>query len=157
MRRAWIIGPASVVLSAFMWVSEAAGTEAAPGACRSGDPLANVRAPSRLKVRSACQTASGVVRLIRKEGDGDILVLLAPDPASARLLNAQNRGKLWVEIVPADQPGCVAGKAVRYGTCTGAHLPAPPVGSRVTVTGPYVVDTAHGHTEIHPAWRIARR
>jgi hypothetical protein len=112
-----------------------------------------------LKVISPCQTASGVVVLTRSEGDGDVLVLVKPDPGSAHLLIAGNRargGVLWLEIVPADRPGCVAGHRVTDGVCTGAHVATPKMGSHVSATGPYVVDTAHNphHTEIHPAWSI---
>jgi len=121
--------------------------------------MANVRDPSRLKVVSACQTASGVVVRTHKEGDADILVLIRPDPGSAHLLNAGNRargGVLWLEIVPADEPGCTPGKHVSYGICTGANVATPKVGAHVTATGPYVEDTAHHptHMEIHPAWSI---
>src|SRR5206468_1335184 len=42
-----------------------------------------------------------------------------------------------------------------YGNCTGANITAPNDGAHVAVTGPYVLDTAHGWMEIHPAWVIA--
>src|SRR5207302_3722844 len=32
----------------------------------------------------------------------------------------------------------------------------PPIGSHVSVTGPYVLDQLHGWMEIHPVWRIVR-
>jgi hypothetical protein len=41
-----------------------------------------------------------------------------------------------------------------YGICTGADLPAPSIGQSIVVTGPYVLDAAHGWMEIHPAWAI---
>jgi hypothetical protein len=131
---------------------------AASTGCRSGNPLANVRAPSRLQIKSPCKTASGVVIETRAESDGDIDVFLRPDPAFANLLNAGNRTKLknslLLEIVPADQPGCVKGKRVQFGTCTGAGVATPKVGSHVTATGPYVLDTNHNHMELHPVWDI---
>jgi hypothetical protein len=139
----------------------ALSAQAGSSGCRGGDPMANVRDPGRLKVLSRCQEASGVVRETRAEPDGDIDVFVRPDPGSVHLLDAGNRkwlsGSLLLEIIPADQPGCRAGQRVRYGTCTGAHVPTPRVGSQVTADGPHVYDTAHDHNEIHPVWRIAYR
>ena len=121
--------------------------------------MANIRDPGRLKVLSRCQEASGVVRETRAETDGDIDVFLRPDPGSAHLINGANRrwmaGSLLLEIIPADQPNCRAGQPVRYGTCTGAAVRTPKVGTHITVTGPHVLDNGHGHNEIHPVWRIA--
>jgi hypothetical protein len=105
------------------------------------------------------------VRAVRHEEDGDYHLGLALDPAYAGLLVRGNEeaqhGSLVVEIVPADEPGCTVGQPPRpasgsydYGTCTGADVTAPPVGARVSVTGPYVIDTVHRWAEIHPAWVI---
>jgi len=131
---------------------------AAPAGCRSGDPLANVRDPGRLRVVSRCATASGVARAGDRQHDGDIDVFLKADPGSERMLNDHNRrfthGSLLLEIVPADQPGCRPGKPARFGTCTGANIRVPRSGTHVTVTGPYVLDRDHGWMEIHPVWRI---
>ena len=131
---------------------------AAPSGCRPGNPLANVRDPSRLRVVSRCATVSGVVRGGARQHDDDMDVFLAPDRGSARMLNDRNRrftrNALLLEIVPADQPGCQPGRPVRFGTCTGANLRAPRPGSHVTVTGPYVLDRDHGWMEIHPVWTI---
>ena len=148
-----------VVLGLIVSVLPAAPAAAAGGSgCRSGNPMANVRDPSRLKVVSRCATASGVVRGSALEHDDDLDVFLAPDKSSAKLLNDRNRrytrNALLLEIVPADQPGCRPGHPVRFGTCTGANLRAPRAGTHVTVTGPYVLDRDHGWMEIHPVWRI---
>jgi len=74
---------------------------------------------------------------------------------------SQQSGNLVVEIVPADKPGCSVGQPPRpaagtydYGRCTGAGVPTPRVGAHVSVTGPYVLDSFHGWTEIHPAWAV---
>lgn len=134
-------------------------------ACRHGDPLANVYHPYRLKVRKACLTVTGVVAYISAEADGDVHVDLALPASEAGLLDDANRahehGELVTEIVPADQPGCVPGQpprpaegSYRYGTCTGADVPTPPLGASVIETGPYVLDADHGWMEIHPVWRI---
>src|SRR5206468_12106163 len=65
------------------------------------------------------------------------------------------------EIVPADEPGCIRGEAPKpavgtydYGYCTGAGVSVPPLGSHVSMTGPYVIDDFHGWAEIHPVWRV---
>lgn len=136
-------------------------------ACRKGSPLANVYHPDRLLVMSACKTASGVIRSITHESDGDYHFDLALDPAFAGLINQGNvsgqHGWLVAEIVPADEPGCSPGKPPKpvsgtynYGYCTGADITTPPIGTHVSVTGPYVLDQVHGWMEIHPVWRIVR-
>ena len=140
------------------------GTSAS-SACRTGDPLANVYHPSRLTIVRPCATVIGVVAGVRAEPDGDVHVNLDLDPAFAGLVNDRNvsgeHGALVVEIVPADEPGCTPGQPPRpatgtydYGRCTGADEPTPNVGDHISVTGPYVLDTAHGWMEIHPAWAI---
>jgi hypothetical protein len=134
-----------------------AAAQAASG-CRNGDPLANVYAPSRLKVMSPCRTVSGTVVYAESEVDGDAHIYLKVDPKYASMLNDGNRrnhrNTLVVEIVPADQPRCSKGQKVKGGTCTGAHLATPKPGRHVAVTGPYVYDKNHGWNEIHPVWQI---
>lgn len=137
-----------------------------PG-CRSGDPLANVYHPTRLKVVRSCVTVSGAVESVRSESDGDVHFDLALDVAYSHLLTSANdadqHGWLVVEIVPADEPGCTPGRPPKpaygtydFGICTGADESPPPVGSHVYVTGPYVLDEDHGGwAEVHPAWAIA--
>jgi hypothetical protein len=118
--------------------------------------------PSRLEVIRRCVSISGTVMSVRHEDDGDVHFDLRVDP---RLVNAGNvahqHGWLVVEIVPADKPGCAIGQPPRpasgtydYGTCTGANVATPAIGARVTVTGPYVLDTNHGWMEVHPAWSV---
>ena len=121
------------------------GSAEAASGCRSGNPLANVWGPQRLKVLSPCKTVSGTI--------------VASDvQAYPGLLNKTNKatygGTLILEIVPADQPGCIKGRKVKDGICTGAHLAKPKIGQHVTVTGPYVWDSFHGWNEIHPVWSI---
>lgn len=134
-------------------------------ACRAGNPLANVYHEDRLEVRNRCLTVTGTVAYVAHEDDGDIHVDLSLPPSEAHLLNEANvadqYGQLVTEIVPADEPGCTPGRPPRpahgsynYGVCTGAGIAAPPVGARVAVTGPYVLDADHGWMEIHPVWAI---
>lgn len=136
--------------------------------CRGGNPLANVYHSYRLKVRIGCLTVTGTVAYVRREADGDIHVDVRLTSKESGLLNRANRadqrGNLVTEIVPADQPGCTRGKPPRpphgsynFGICTGADIATPLVGTRVTVTGPYVLDTNHGWMEIHPVWAITTK
>lgn len=154
----------------------APGVTGAPGAttgsgCRGGDPLADVYHPYRLHVEDPCLTVTGTVAYIRHEADGDVHVALSLPASEAHLLDQANiahqDGQLVTEIVPADQPGCTPGEppplpatayrssSYDYGTCTGADVETPPLGARVSVTGPYVLDSDHGWMEIHPVWAIA--
>ena len=133
--------------------------------CRAGNPLANVYHEDRLEVRNRCMAVTGTVAYVAHEDDGDIHVDLSLTPSETHLLNKANvadqHGQLVTEIVPADEPGCTPGKPPRpaqgsynYGICTGADISAPPVGARVVIIGPYVLDADHGWMEIHPVWAI---
>jgi hypothetical protein len=159
MRRGLPLTVGAVVIGVMAAGLVALRAQAGPGGCRSGDPMTNVRDPGRLKVLSRCEQAGGVVQETRAEPDGDIDVFLRPDPGSVHLVGAGNRrwlgGSLLLEIIPADQPWCRPGQRVAYGTCTGANVHTPKVGSHVSVTGPHVYDRAHDHNEIHPVWRLA--
>jgi hypothetical protein len=108
------------------------------GYCRSGDPLFGVYSPGRLSVKNPCVAVTGVVWNVVREHDGDLHISLTE--VDHRWLNAGNvnrtRSDLVVEIVP-DLP-----------------LPEPAVRSRVTIIGPWVLDTETGWLEIHPAWKI---
>lgn len=111
--------------------------------CAIGDPMLGVYAPVRLKVLDPCVTVTGVVRDdIQHAQDGDItfgLLLSGDDTRLVNDVNVQNYGgALHIEIVPMDQQ----------------RVQAPHPGDRITVTGPWVTDTVHGHNEIHPALRI---
>lgn len=140
------------------------------GGCRSGDPLADVYHPYRLQVRDRCITVTGTVAYLRHEDDGDLHINLSLPPSETHLLDQANYsgedGQLVTEIVPADQPGCSPGQppplpptayrssSYSYGLCTGADIAAPPLGSEVSVTGPYVLDSDHGWMEVHPVWAV---
>ncbi len=133
--------------------------------CRSGDPLANVYHPDRLRVIDACKTVAGTVAFVWHEDDGDYHVGLRLDAPFSSLLNSGNlfreHGDLVAEIVPADEGGCTPGAPPRpahgsydYGVCTGADMHPPELGIHVAVTGPYVLDMDHGWMEIHPVGTI---
>jgi hypothetical protein len=158
--RVVVLGALAMAMLGFP-LAHPAGAGSLPPGCRSGDPLANVGSPGRLKVLSRCVEASGVVQRSVTFPDGDVHIDVKLDPRFVRLLNAVNRrrlhGALVVEIVPADQPGCRRGRPVRDGTCTGAHIATPRPGSHVALTGPHVLDRGHGWLEIHPLWRLVVR
>jgi hypothetical protein len=133
------------------------GADAASG-CRGGNPLANVWSPSRLKVLSNCKTVSGTIAHLDIQPDGDRHFYMKVDHQYASMLNKTNKatygGTLILEIVPADQSGCIKGRRVKDGICTGANVWSPHQGQHVTVTGPWVWDSLHGWNEIHPVWSI---
>ena len=130
--------------------------------CRKS-PLAGVHTPDRLRLLARCRAIVGTVKEPQKNhGDGDATFNLAPDPAYASMLNEKNvqEGGIHVEIVPADQAGCVKGQPVEHpgvtglGTCTGAHLKLPRAGAHVRVVGAYVLDVNNNWNEFHPVWKI---
>jgi hypothetical protein len=55
---------------------------------------------------------------------------------------------LFERVLQALRQGC------DFGLCTGASVSMPPVGARVRVVGPYVLDHPHGWMEIHLVWRL---
>jgi len=96
-----------------------------------------VYSPARLKVMNPCVSITGLISRITPEHDGDVhLTLTQVDPKWLNRVNIGRAAGLVVEIVP-DIP-----------------IPAPPVGSRVTVVGPWVLDTETGWMEVHPLWGI---
>jgi hypothetical protein len=111
--------------------------------CRSGSTLVGVYHPERLKVKSRCRVAVGVVEKVKPElYDGDIHIALRLDRGQDGLLssgNARVGGTLILEIIPWDR----------------SRVLVPEVGQRIEVVGPWVDDTARGWNEIHPAWWIS--
>ena len=133
-----------------------------PGSDHSGcsDPhsiSSHVYNSYRLNVIKPCITASGVVDNVLKEADGDYHVRLALDSQYSNLTNSANDqyqyGDLVVEIVcalPITQSDAVS--ACQNYTNT---IPVPSVNDRITVTGPYVLDTNHSNwAEIHPVYTL---
>jgi hypothetical protein len=111
--------------------------------------LEGVYHPQRLSVMRICQRASGTVRKVILEEDGDLHIRLHLTDTYAGLTNdvndAKQQGDLVVEFMPRD----------------GGHLPRPAVGDFVTLVGAWVTDlehgcsscTAEGWNELHPVWR----
>lgn len=112
--------------------------------------------PWRLQVNDPCMTVTGTIQSIRTEKDGDLHIRLKLDPEFTNLLNDANLagqfGNLVVEPVcqgNVTQPDAVA-------ACQNFHqdINVPSVGTHVTVTGSYVLDSQHGWMEIHPVTSI---
>lgn len=171
--RTWINGPFGIQqrLNAqrFCWELDATANCVQPvsPSCRAGNPLANVHDPARLRVIERCAVVRGTVSSVEHEPDGDVFILLRPDPGQRSFINERNQsalgGNLVGEIVPADLPGCAVGRPPRapfgtadFGICTGTNLAAPAVGSHISMIGPHVLDRNHGWLEIHPVWAITR-
>lgn len=57
---------------------------------------------ARFKLLSPCKAASGVVRHITLEEDGDLHIQLELDAGQDALLNAKNKGLLVLELMPRD-------------------------------------------------------
>ncbi|MBI4317767.1 MAG: hypothetical protein HY675_04695 [Chloroflexi bacterium] len=143
MRRAFVFmfGLAALAVFALVLGSWGEGGEAQAN-CRAGDVLEGVHHPARIKVIDRCVTVRGTVAIVRDHEDGDWDIGLVPDPPDLDLLGRGNLTKLGgllvVEVIPMDQP----------------TVKRPRAGSRIAVTGAYVVDTPNGWREIHPAWQI---
>jgi hypothetical protein len=106
--------------------------------CHSGDPLVGVYSPGRLTVKNPCVAVTGVVWGVNREHDGDLHISLTD--VDGKWLNQVNINRthsdLVLEIVPA------------------IPVPGPAPRSRITVIGPWVLDTETGWMEIHPVWKI---
>lgn len=151
------------------------------GQCKPGRPLAGVYIPSRLHVVKRCVTVTGIVDCVQREPDGDVHIRLrlarryrhiltranSVQVCAGRAGMAGHSAHLVVEIIP--QHGHLplpSNSADRAGFAT---PPAPRRGERITVTGPYVLDTNALHdlvfagrnvknwAEIHPAWNVTVR
>jgi hypothetical protein len=125
-----------------------------PSPAPSCDPSlwSHVYHPQRLHVIQPCVTVTGTIEAERHEPDGDLHILLKPDPVYASLLNQVNITAQHGDLVL--EPVCVSNvtQADAEAACTAyaSTIPIPPVGARVAVTGTYVLDTAHGWDEVHP-------
>jgi hypothetical protein len=106
--------------------------------CHAGFPLEGVYSPGRLTVKQPCVAVTGIASMIDREHDGDLHIsLTGVDPKWLNSGNLRRSDKsLVVEAVPA------------------IPIRMPPLMSRVTIIGPWVLDTQTGWLEIHPVWAI---
>jgi hypothetical protein len=106
--------------------------------CHSGFPLEGVYSPQRLSIKEPCVAVTGIASAIDREHDGDMHISLTG--VNPKWLNSVNRERanqsLVIEAVPA------------------IPITMPPLKSRVTIVGPWVLDTQTGWLEIHPVWAI---
>jgi hypothetical protein len=127
--------------------------------CRDpGSISSHVYNPYRLNIIKSCITASGVVENVFDEADGDYHLRLALDSQHSNLTNGANDqyqyGDLVVEIIcalPITQSDAVSA-CQNYTN----KITIPSVNDHITVTGPYVLDTAHSNwAEIHPVYTLS--
>ncbi len=133
-------------------------TPTVAAACVPTDQDQYVYSPDRLVVQAACIRVTGVVQAVRTESDGDFHILLALDPAYARLLTPANQGEELGDLVV--EPICV--RAVSQASAVAAcasdpdplQPPYPGVGDAIWMEGRYVFDLDHGRwAELHPLYR----
>jgi hypothetical protein len=113
----------------------------------------------RLHVIKKCVTVTGTIsRACRKEKDGDWHCFLKLDKQFESMLNAMNMknefGNLVIEPICVKPPT----QADAIQACKGfsQSFPEIRVGNRVSVTGDYVLDTAHHHNELHPISKVEK-
>jgi hypothetical protein len=112
--------------------------------------------PDRLVVYRDCQTVSGIVDRVIVEADGDYHIRLGLDTLYQNLTNSVNNsdqyGDLVLEIVCANT--VTQQDAIDACQSYVNHVMVPQEGQHIIATGPYVLDTGHGWTEIHPVYSL---
>lgn len=106
--------------------------------CHSGFPLEGVYSPQRLTIKEPCVAVTGIASAIDREHDGDMHIsLTGVNPKWLNSVNLERSDQsLVIEAVPS------------------IPIAMPPLKSRVTIVGPWVLDTQTGWLEIHPVWAI---
>jgi hypothetical protein len=111
----------------------------------------------RLNAIQSCISASGVVDNVIQEADGDYHLRLALDSQYSSLTNSANDqyqyGDLVVEIICA----LTITQSDAVSACQNYtnNITIPSVNDHITVTGPYVLDTAHSNwAEIHQVYTL---
>jgi len=112
--------------------------------------------PDRLVVYKDCQTVSGTVDRVIVEADGDYHMRLRLDAIYRNLTNSVNDsdqyGDLVLEIVCANTVTQIDAMDACQNYVN--KITVPQEGEHIVATGPYVLDTAHGWTEIHPVYSL---
>jgi hypothetical protein len=98
--------------------------------------------PLRVRFLSNCQVASGIVKSVTPQQDGDRRINVGPDTQYAKLLNTGNleylNGSIVLELIPRDQ----------------ATVLIPIVGQHITFVGPWVYAMDNQWNAIYPVWSI---
>lgn len=147
-----------VIVGASGWYYYAARSvpvQNSASSCSDPDSIStHVYNPSRLEIIRACVNLGGIVDTVIPERDGDYHIWMNLDAAYHDLSNdpSIHGGDLVVEIIcvgPVSQPDAVP-------SCQGYtnHLTLPGSGQHVTLSGPYVYDTAHDWYEVHPVYSL---
>jgi hypothetical protein len=105
-------------------------------------------------VLDPCRHAAGIVVDVAHEDDGDYHLWFTPDPAYIQLMNSENhfqaRPAMLAEITPDCPAASNPADAHAASLCPRTRLPIPRIGDRISIDGPWVLDTDHGWREIHP-------
>ncbi len=138
----------ALLASVLVLAASAANGRTAPSASvcpANADVFVGTYHKARFRLLDPCKLASGIVREVKREEDGDLHIQLEVDPGQEGLLNGQNhakqRGRLVLELMPRDV----------------GHIPRPNCGWRIRVIGVWVKDgvpPSHGWREIHPIWSL---
>ena len=118
---------------------------------------AHVYRRQRLRTLNPCIIIAGVLERQIAEQDGDYHLRIRLDPQFEDLLNERNHsaqhGTLVAEVICQNR--VVQADAVDACERLDKRWMIPSIGTRVRVTGPYVLDLEHGWTEIHPVNSIS--
>lgn len=119
----------------------------------------------RLQVLQDCASVTGTIvdashgknkDGCRHEADGDGHCFLKLDAGQEKFINAKNKQNEDGDLV--FEPICryAVTQADAKAACKNwkQTLALPPIGSHVRITGAWVLDTEHGHMEIHPVSSI---
>ena len=148
----------AVVGASFYYVSHNGPPGSDHSQCTDPDSISShVYNSYRLTIVKSCIIASGVVDNVLQEADGDYHIRLALDSQYSNFTNSANDqyqySDLVVEIVcalPITQSDAVSA-CQNYTN----NITIPSINDHITVTGPYVLDTAHNNwAEIHPVYTL---
>ncbi len=116
----------------------------------------HIYSPDRLVVYKDCQTISGIVDRVIVEADGDYHLRLGLDTQYQNLTNSVNNSDQYGDLVLEIVCAITVTQTDAIDACQNYvnHVTVPQEGQHITATGPYVLDTDHGWTEIHPVYSL---
>lgn len=131
------------------------GGNTVPGECGS-NWWKYVYSPKRFVIQQSCVTVRATVNAVRYPLDGDAILIVTLDPEYVHLSNEKNRehyGTDTLELEIVCRHPLFKLFVFRCWTCHNKIL-VPRVGDHIEADGIYVLDTRHGHMELHPVTRI---